>query len=132
MLTSMRVTSDQARTALAAVRLVNGALALVAPEVLLRRLGTDVHREPTAVYPFRMFGIRTVLVGADLLLLHGEQRDRAVRAAILIHASDTLCALVAGVRRELPPRVAGMTTLISAVNTVLAVLASRGPRGTGG
>lgn len=121
----MPLSRDHARTALAVIRIVNGTVALVAPGLILRRLGTDAGREPTAVYPLRMFGVRTVLIGADLLLLRGEQRDRALRAAILIHATDTLSALTAGLRRELPPRAAALTTLISAGNTALAVTAAR-------
>lgn len=121
----MLLSQDRARTALAAIRIVNGTIALVAPAFILGRLGTDVRREPTAVYPLRMFGVRTVVIGFDLLLLRGEQRERAVRVAVLIHATDTLSALTAGLRRELPPRVAALTTLISAGNTALAVTAAR-------
>ena len=42
---------------LAGVRLFNGSLALVAPQLLLRRLGADPRREPSGIHPFRMFGI---------------------------------------------------------------------------
>src|SRR4051794_10739427 len=90
------LSADQARVALAAIRIVNGGLALFAPNFLLRRLGTDVRRDPSGVYPFRMFGIRTLLIGADLLTLTGDQRRRATRFAVLIHASDTVCAAWAG------------------------------------
>ena len=37
----MMITPQQARTALAVVRLTNGTIALLAPTVLLRRLGFD-------------------------------------------------------------------------------------------
>lgn len=113
------------RKILAGVRIVNGTLGLLAPELLLRRLGTDLSRDRSGIYPFRMFGIRTVLIGADLLVLHGEQRRRATRLAILIHASDTVAAATAGVRGDLPRKAAVTTTLISAGNTVLAILANR-------
>ncbi len=109
-----------ARRALAAVRLVNGTLALVAPKLLLRRLGADTDVDGSGVYPFRMFGIRTVLIGADLLLLRGEELRRATQLALVIHASDTLAAATAGLRGDLPRRVAVGTTLISATNTGLA------------
>ena len=42
-----------------------------------------------------MFGIRTVLIGAELLMQTGDRRAEALRRAILIHASDTLAALLA-------------------------------------
>ena len=37
----MLINGDQARQKLAAIRLINGALALLAPRFLIRRLGTD-------------------------------------------------------------------------------------------
>ena len=118
-------TARAARRALAAVRIVNGALGLFAPRFLLRRLGTDVEHDRSGVYPFRMFGIRTVVLGAELLLAEGEERRRATRFAVLIHGTDTLSALTAGLRGDLPRRAAVMTTLISAGNTVLAVVATK-------
>lgn len=113
------------RKVLAAIRIFNGTAALLAPQFLLRRLGTDLSQDRSGIYPFRMFGIRTVLIGADLLLLQGEQRRRATQLAVLIHASDTVAAATAGLRGDLPRKAAATTTLISAGNTVLAVLATR-------
>ncbi|MFL6127924.1 MAG: hypothetical protein ACJ73E_02530 [Mycobacteriales bacterium] len=114
-----------ARKVLAGIRIFNGTAGLLAPEFLLRRLGTDLARDRSGIYPFRMFGIRTILIGADLLVLQGEQRRRAARFAVLIHASDTVAAATAGLRGDLPRKAAAVTTLISAGNTALAVLASR-------
>lgn len=113
------------RKLLAGIRIVNGTAGLLAPELLLGRLGADLTRDRSGIYPFRMFGIRTILIGADLLVLHGEQRRRATRLAILIHASDTAAAAIAGLRGDLPRKAAAVTTMISAGNTVLAVLANR-------
>jgi uncharacterized protein YjeT (DUF2065 family) len=110
--------------ALAAIRIVNGALALVAPQVLVRRTSTD----PTTTapnYAFRMFGIRTVVVGLDLLTLTGPAQERARTQAVIIHATDTASALLGGLRGEVPPRIARTTVAISALNTVLAVIAKR-------
>jgi hypothetical protein len=114
-----------ARKTLAAVRLFNGTAGLLAPGLLLRRLGTDPKIDRSGVYPFRMFGIRTVLIGADLLLLRGEERRRATRLAVVIHATDTVSAATAGLRGDLPRKAAVVTTLISAGNTALAVIATR-------
>ena len=113
------------RRVLAGVRILNGTAGLLAPEFLLRRLGAALQHDRSGIYPFRMFGIRTVLIGADLLLLHGEQRRRATQLAVLIHATDTASAVTAGLRGDLPRRAAVVTTLISAGNTVLAILATR-------
>jgi hypothetical protein len=120
------IDATKARKVLAGIRLVNGALALLAPKFLLRRLGTDPDRDPSGIYPFRMFGIRTVLIGADLLLLTGEESRRATRLAVVIHATDTANAATCLVKGYLPRRAGVVATVISAVNTVLAVIAARG------
>ena len=123
----MALEPSTARTALAGVRLVNGVLALLAPRFLFRRLGVDAGAggAQPGVYPFRMFGIRTVVIGAELLLLEGEDRRRASRLAVLIHASDTVSAAVSGLRGDLPRRAAALATAISGANTALAVIAAR-------
>lgn len=114
-----------ARKALAAIRIVNGAAGLLYPQLLLGRLGTDPRIDRSGVYPFRMFGIRTVLMGLDLLILTGDDRRRASRTAVVIHGCDTLSAATAALRGDLPPKAGVVTTLISATNTGLAVLATR-------
>jgi hypothetical protein len=111
---------------LAGVRLLNGGLALLAPQVLLRRLGTDPEKDPSGIYPFRLFGIRTVLIGADLLLLTGEESRRATKLAVVIHATDTASAATCLVKGYLPRRAGVVASLVSGVNTVLAVIAARG------
>ena len=98
---------------------MNGASALVAPRLLTRRLAAD----DTAVYPFRLFGIRTIVIGGDLLLRDREVRDHALRLALLIHASDVASAVVAGARRQVPLRSAAAAAAISSVNTALALVA---------
>jgi hypothetical protein len=114
-----------ARTLLASIRIANGVAGLLAPELVLRRLGVDTRLDRSGTYPFRMFGIRTVLIGADLLLLRGDDRRRASRLAVLIHATDTVSAAVTGVRGDLPRKAAILATGISAANTLLAVTALR-------
>jgi hypothetical protein len=116
-----------ARRILGLVRLVNGTVALLAPQVLLKQLGTDAASSPAGVYAFRLFGIRTVLIGLDLLHEH-DGLDQAVRRAPLVHASDTTTAALLATRGALPRRAGIMVTAISAVNTVLALLARAGRR----
>lgn len=120
------MTSLAALRALAAIRLVNGVLGLFTPGFLVRRLGFNPSTTTAAFYPFRMFGVRTILLGSDLLLLRGDDLERAVKTAVVVHGSDTMSALVGGLRREVPGRTAVVTTLISATNTGLAVVAVRG------
>jgi hypothetical protein len=117
---------DHARIALATIRLVNGTMALLAPEMMLRRLGADPAVNGVAVYPLRMFGIRTVLLGAELLTDGSMQQKGQV--GILIHASDAASAITAGLRRQLPARVAILAAGISLTNTALAVIIARPDR----
>ena len=114
-----------ARRLLAGVRLVNGTLGLLAPQVLLGRLGTDPRIDRSGIYPFRMFGVRTVLLAGDLLLLRGAELERARRTAVLVHLCDTVSAATAWRRGDLPSRAGRTATAVSAVNTGLALLALR-------
>jgi len=115
--------ADPARFALAAIRLANGLAALLAPRFLARRLAVESAAGPMS-YPFRMFGIRTVLIAGDLVASDPTIRRHALRGAVLIHASDTASAAYAGVKGELPRRSALIATVISATNLVLAVVAN--------
>jgi hypothetical protein len=116
---------DVARKTLGTIRIVNGAAGLVAPEFLLRRLAVDSTTNQPANYAFRMFGIRTLIIGADLWLLRGDEQRRAVKLAVLIHATDTLSAAASAVRGDLPRKQGLLVTGISAVNTALAIAAAR-------
>ena len=50
-------------------------------------------------YPFRMFGIRTVLIAGDLLASDPTIRRHALRGAIVVHGSDTASAAYAPASR---------------------------------
>ncbi len=115
---------DSARIALAGVRIFNGTAGLLAPRLLARRLEVEGAAAPMS-YPFRMFGIRTILIGADLLARDPAVRRHALHAAIIVHASDTISAFAAGASGALPRRAAKITTAISALNVALALLANR-------
>jgi hypothetical protein len=113
-----------ARYALGGIRIVNGALGLLAPTVIQRRFGDDAPASnAAAIYGLRLFGIRTVLLGADLFRAPGPVLDRALRAAPLIHASDTATVLALRQGKQLAPEMARPLALISGTNTILAVIA---------
>ena len=114
---------DFARITLAGIRLFNGVAALFVPARLARRLGVDPGANPAALYALRLFGVRTVLIGAQLLLRDSGMRAHSLRVAPVIHALDATAALIAGERGQLPRRAATTAALISTVNTVLAVIA---------
>jgi hypothetical protein len=111
--------AGSARVTLAGVRLVNGTLGLVAPQVLARRLGADPKEHPELLYALRMFGVRTVVIAIELL----RNEPAALRKALPIHASDTVAAIL--LARELPRKQAAVVVGISATNTALALLIRR-------
>jgi hypothetical protein len=119
---------DYARITLAGIRLFNGVAALFVPATLARQLGVDPDANPAALYALRLFGVRTVLIGAQLLLRDGGVRAHSLRVAPAIHALDASAALIAGERGQLPQRAATTAAIISTVNTVLAIVALK--RGT--
>ncbi|MEV0179796.1 hypothetical protein AB0I54_10920 [Streptomyces sp. NPDC050625] len=128
MATDLAVPRPAAVYALAAVRLVNGAAGLLAPDLLIRRL--DPGREPpspAAVYAFRLFGIRTILLGLALLAHDDEQLRQDLSEGVLIHGSDTATAAMLGIGGQIPPRTAVLTTLVSAADTVLAAVSLTDP-----
>ena len=114
---------EYARVTLSAIRLFNGTAALFAPAALVRRLGVDPEANSAALYALRMFGVRTVLIGAQLLLRNGGLRAHSLRVAPVIHVLDAAAAMIAGAQGQLPRRAATTAALISTVNTVLAVVA---------
>jgi hypothetical protein len=116
---------DYARIALASIRLFNGIAALFVPAARARRLGVDPETNRAALYVLRLFGVRTILIGAQLLLRDEGLRAHSVRVAPVIHALDAAAALVAGDRGHLPQRPSTIAALISTVNTGLAVVARK-------
>jgi len=118
--------SGVARVALGTIRLVNGAVALTVPEQFAKRVGVDPDENRPALYVMRLFGARTVLLGADLLRGDGPERAHALRVAPLVHVSDTAAAALAGATGQLPAKAARAATAISGVNVLLALLARRG------
>lgn len=119
---------DVARIALAGVRLFNGGAALADPGPFLRRLGAEADTTGPAVHISRMFGIRTVLIGIDLLSRDPDVRRHALRVALIVHVSDTISAAASGLSKQMPRRPAMLATGISAANVVLAAIASKGVR----
>jgi hypothetical protein len=128
---------SKARYVLAAIRIGNGLLALVAPSLIIKRFGEgpgrfgegpgrfgeDPRKDAAAVYGLRLFGVRTVLIGADLVTQRGQPLKHTINQAVLIHASDTLTAATLGTSGRLRPAMAAGITAISALNTALAIAA---------
>jgi hypothetical protein len=122
----MSLSPAKARKILGTIRLINGTLALAAPERLIKMFGKDPAEEGRAIYALRLFGVRTVFLGLDLLLADDEESiAAAVRWVVPVHASDTLAAAMAGLSGQLPPRAALTGTVISSINTALATVARK-------
>ena len=107
---------------LAAIRLVNGGLALTVPDVVGGRLGVSTATSPGLGYAFRLFGVRTVLLGIQLWRTPATAGNHVIHETILIHGADTAAALVVYKMGELPRKGAMLAVGISALNTGLAVL----------
>ena len=93
------LTGQAARFALASIRMVNGGLALTAPGVIIGRFDKPTS-DSAAAHGLRMFGIRTVLLGADLAVLTGKPLRRALGQAV-IHGPiqrPRLCPVSAGAK----------------------------------
>lgn len=121
---------NAARIVLAGVRLANGTVSLFAPATFLRKLGVDPEENGPAVYALRLFGVRTILIGSELLSRNPEVRARAVRVAVRVHLSDTIAAATAATSHQLPAKGAKMAVITSSLNTVLAIVARGGLSGS--
>jgi hypothetical protein len=117
--------ADYARLALAAIRLANGTAALLAPASFARRVGIEPEAQPGSLYAFRLFGVRTIVIGAELLSSERARTQRALRAGVAIHAVDAASAALAGLTRQLPPRGAAAAFGLSTLNALLARAALR-------
>jgi hypothetical protein len=112
-----------ARFALAGIRVINGGIALIAPGVIIRRFDEDPADDNAAIYGLRMFGVRTVVLGIDLMALTGDSLRRALGQAVIIHGTDTATAAFLGFGGRVKPHTAIPLTLISMTNTALAITA---------
>ena len=55
------------------------------PNILLHGLRLDQERNPGASYAFRLFGVRTVILGAELLCGDDAVRARSLRLGVAVH-----------------------------------------------
>ena len=123
----LELAQNRGHLLLGSIRLFNGVAALLVPDMTARRLGVDPEANPAPIYPLRMFGVRTVVLGAELLFGAPEVRRRSLRVGMLVHASDTVAAAVGGIRGHMPPRTAALLTGVSTINTALAVIGATAP-----
>ena len=118
------IVSDAPRVALGLIRLINGSAALIRPDLVAGQM-SSAPPAPGIRYVLRMFGIRTVFLGLDLLGGNEDQRRSALQRAPIIHAVDASAAILAGLGRQLPARRAVLLVGISGLNLALALVARR-------
>jgi hypothetical protein len=75
-----------------------------------------------------MFGIRTVLLGRELMVAEGPALRKALDEAPLIHGSDTVTATLLTVSGQVPRRTGLSLMAVSGVNTALSLIARRAAR----
>ena len=73
------VPAEREHVLLGCIRLFNGTAALLVPAKTARRLGVDPEANPAPIYPLRMFGVRTVILGCELLFGDPATRRRSAR-----------------------------------------------------
>src|SRR5262249_57874631 len=100
-----------------------GDRSLVTPCIMARCFGTDPDANPHAIYLLRLFGVRPVVIGAELLLPESAARARNLRIGVAIHVSDAVAALLAGTHGQLPRQAATTAVCGSTLNALLAIAA---------
>jgi hypothetical protein len=114
-----------ARLALATIRLTVGTTALFAPRAFARHLDVDAGSDPAVIYVARLFGIRTIFIGTDILLRDEALRAQALRTGVVIHLSDATAAAIAALFGQIPRRAAVKAMILSSINAALAIIAQR-------
>src|SRR5207247_2825730 len=104
---------DYARILLAGIRLFNGTAALFAPTLLARQFKDNPNS--AVIYVLRLFGVRTIIAGIELLVPDEQVRASALLYALPIHSADTLSAALACFQLQLSPMV---YILLSAITVV--------------
>jgi len=117
--------ADSTVKALAALRVVIGVAAWLAPRHSGKGFGLDPEANPQAPYLGRLFGARDV----GTLQASGEARKQWLRIGIAVDAADATAALAAGRGGYLPPLAAGLVfaPAIAAVGLGVAALNSADP-----
>jgi hypothetical protein len=103
--------SEQARTALVALRGAVGASTWLAPKTTGRLFGIDPKENPGAPFVARAFAIRDFALAAGTAQAEGKELDHWLAFGIVADVSDALAGIGAAARRQIKPRHA---TLIAA------------------
>jgi len=120
------VETESAVKALAALRVVIGVGAWVAPRLAGRSFGLHPGANPQAPYLGRLFGARDVALGVGTMQATGEARRQWLQIGVAVDAAEALAAVAAGRAGYLPPVVAGMVFVPAVAAAALGAVALRG------
>jgi hypothetical protein len=118
--------ADSSVKALAALRVVIGVAAWLAPRQSGKGFGLDPAANPQAPYLGRLFGARDVALGIGTLQATGEARKQWLRIGVAVDAADAAAALAAGRGGYLPPVAAGLVFAPAIAAVALGVAALGG------
>lgn len=108
---------DQAHKALLGINLVIGAAFLLMPKLSMRLYGLDPQQNPTAAYPVRYVGARSLVFAA--MLADDDGSAALIRQMPVIAGVDATANVLAAATGEVPKRVAFLGALTSVVAAVL-------------
>lgn len=117
----MTPNATQARTALGVMRITIGSSALLAPRLAGRLFGFRPAENPELPAMGRMFAIRNVAMGLDLL--QGDRQSHWPRYHVAIDAADAVVLLAGGARGYLSKRTTVIATATALLATALGVIA---------
>lgn len=103
------IDQEEARSALAWLRIGVGAGGWLAPRLSGKLFGLEPDENPVTPYVARLFAARDFAMGVALLDAEEPERDRWLRIGIAVDAADGVAALLAGARGYLSKRAAVMT-----------------------
>lgn len=106
-----RSSRQSAVDAIAALRVMLGSSAWLAPNLTGRLFGIDPDDNPQLPYVGRLFGARDVALGAGTLRSSRKNKDAWLTASLACDAADVAAGVLAGARGQLP---LGAAALVSA------------------
>ena len=118
--------TESAVKALAALRVVIGAAAWLAPRQSGKGFGVEPDANPQAPYLGRLFGARDVALGIGTLQATGEARRQWLQVGIVVDAADAVVALAAGRAGYVSPVMAGLLFAPAVAAVALGAVALRG------
>ena len=118
--------TQSAVKALAALRVVVGAAAWLAPRQSGKGFGVEPDANPQAPYLGRLFGARDVALGIGTLQATGEARRQWLQVGIVVDAADAVVALAAGRAGYVSPVMAGLLFAPAVAAVALGAVALRG------